>query len=75
MLPAVVGISHVAPSLHSQGYAGFENPGAYVTPRATFAGFENPGAYSPRHRPSSRASRTPAPTRRRSHRRRRHRSS
>jgi hypothetical protein len=29
MLPATVGISHVSPSLHSQGYAGFENPGAY----------------------------------------------
>ena len=40
-----VGISHVAPSLHSQGYAGFENPGAYVTQVPTFAGLENPGAY------------------------------
>ena len=31
-IPAIrpaVGISHVAPSLHSQGFAGFENPGAY----------------------------------------------
>jgi len=45
VLPAIVGISHVAPSLHSQGYAGFENPGAYATQVPTFAGFENPGAY------------------------------
>jgi hypothetical protein len=40
-----VGISHVAPSLHSVGYAGFENPGAYVTEAPAYAGFENPGAY------------------------------
>jgi hypothetical protein len=44
-LPASVGISHVAPSLHSVGYAGFENPGAYVTEAPAYAGFENPGAY------------------------------
>jgi hypothetical protein len=44
-LPATVGISHVAPSLHSVGYAGFENPGAYVIPAPAYAGFENPGAY------------------------------
>jgi hypothetical protein len=46
VLPAIVGISHVAPSLHSQGYAGFENPGAYVTEAPAFQpGLENPGAY------------------------------
>jgi hypothetical protein len=42
-LPVVVGISHVAPSV--SGFAGFENPGAYVTQAPAFAGFENPGAY------------------------------
>jgi len=42
----IVGISHVAPSLHSQGYAGFENPGAYITQAPAFApGLEYPGAY------------------------------
>src|SRR5688572_30793725 len=46
-LPQVIGISHVAPSLHSVGYAGFENPGAYVIPAPAFAGFENPSAYAP----------------------------
>jgi hypothetical protein len=45
-LPATVGISHVAPSLHSQGFAGFENPGAYVTEAPAFTpGLEYPGAY------------------------------
>src|SRR5688500_14907217 len=45
-LPATVGISHVAPSLHSVGYAGFENPGAYVTEAPAFTpGLEYPGAY------------------------------
>jgi hypothetical protein len=42
-LPVVVGISHVAPSV--SGFAGFENPGAYVTRAPAYAGFENPGAY------------------------------
>ena len=41
--PVAVGISHVAPS--AVGFAGFENPGAYVTQLPAFAGFENPGAY------------------------------
>ena len=41
--PVAVGISHVAPS--AVGFAGLENPGAYVTQVPTFAGFENPGAY------------------------------
>jgi hypothetical protein len=36
----------VAPLLHSQGYAGFENPGAYITEAPAYApGLENPGAY------------------------------
>jgi hypothetical protein len=39
-LPVVVGI----PS--ASGFAGFENPGAYVTQAPTYApGLENPGAY------------------------------
>ena len=42
-LPVVVGISHVTPS--ATGFAGFENPGAYVTQAPAYAGFENPGAY------------------------------
>jgi hypothetical protein len=43
-LPIVVGISHVAPSV--TGFAGFENPGAYVTQAPTYAtGLENPAAY------------------------------
>lgn len=42
-LPVVVGISHVTPK--ATGFAGFENPGAYVTQVPTYAGFENPGAY------------------------------
>ena len=43
-LPVVVGISHVAPSV--TGFAGFENPGAYVTNAPTYApGLENPAAY------------------------------
>lgn len=50
-VPAVVvGISHVTPSLHSVpsvpsvGYAGFENPGAYITEAPAFApGLGNPG--------------------------------
>jgi hypothetical protein len=46
-LPQVIGISHLAPSLHSVGYAGFENPGAYVIPAPAYAGFENPSAYAP----------------------------
>jgi hypothetical protein len=50
-----VGISHVAPSLHSQGYAGFENPGAYVTSLPAFAGFENPGAYPAEIAPAAEA--------------------
>ena len=37
-LPAIVGISHVAPSLHSVGYAGFENPGAYAAPWDSIGG-------------------------------------
>jgi hypothetical protein len=46
VLPAVQGISHVAPSVQvSQGYAGFENPGAYITEVPAYAGFENPAAY------------------------------
>jgi hypothetical protein len=44
-IPEFVGISHVAPSLHSVGYAGFENPGAYVIEAPAYAGFENPAAY------------------------------
>jgi hypothetical protein len=41
-----VGISHVSPSLHSGGYAGFENPGAYIQEAPAYApGLENPGAY------------------------------
>jgi len=46
-LPIVVGISHVAPSVQaSTGYAGFENPGAYVAQVPTYAtGLENPAAY------------------------------
>ena len=46
-LPVVVGISHVAPSVQvSEGYAGFENPGAYITEAPTYAtGLENPAAY------------------------------
>ncbi len=44
--PVVVGISHVAPSLHSEGFAGFENPGAYITEAPAYApGLEYPGAY------------------------------
>jgi hypothetical protein len=45
-LPVVVGISHVAPSLHaSTGYAGFENPAAtYIRESSGYAGFENPAA-------------------------------
>jgi hypothetical protein len=36
----------VAPSLPSQGFAGFENPGAYITEAPAYApGLENPGAY------------------------------
>lgn len=46
LLPTVVGISHVAPSLHSVGFAGFENPGAYVIQAPAYAGFENPSAYA-----------------------------
>jgi hypothetical protein len=42
-LPTVVGVSNVVPS--SSGFAGFENPGAYITQAPTYAGFENPGAY------------------------------
>ena len=46
-LPVIVGISHVAPSLHaSTGYAGFENPAAtYIREASGYAGFENPAAY------------------------------
>jgi hypothetical protein len=45
-IPEYAGVSHVAPSLHSAGYAGFENPGAYVTEApALVPGLENPGAY------------------------------
>ncbi len=45
-IPQVVGISHVAPSLHSVGFVGLENPGAYVTEAPAFVpGLENPGAY------------------------------
>ena len=45
-LPVIVGISHVAPSLHaSTGYAGFENPAAtYIRESSGYAGFENPAA-------------------------------
>lgn len=48
VLPAIQGVSHVAPSVQavSQGFAGFENPGAYVTQVPTYAtGLENPAAY------------------------------
>lgn len=46
-LPVIVGISHVAPSLHaSTGYAGFENPAAtYIREASGYAGLENPAAY------------------------------
>jgi hypothetical protein len=45
-LPAVVGISHVTPLAPSTGFAGFENPGAYITQAPTYAtGLENPAAY------------------------------
>jgi hypothetical protein len=45
-IPTIASVSHVAPSLHSTGYAGFENPGAYVTEApALVPGLENPGAY------------------------------
>ena len=46
-LPLIVGISHASPRLPaSVGYAGFENPGAYITEAPTYApGLENPGAY------------------------------
>jgi hypothetical protein len=50
VIPAVVGISHVAPSVPavSEGYAGFENPAAYAPQLPTFAtGLENPAAYAP----------------------------
>jgi hypothetical protein len=43
VLPVVVGISHVTPT--ATGFAGFENPGAYVTQAPAYAGFEYPGAY------------------------------
>ena len=45
-LPVIVGISHVAPSLHaSAGYSGFENPAAtYIRESSGYAGFENPAA-------------------------------
>ena len=45
-LPVIVGISHVAPSLHaSTGYSGFENPAAtYIRESSGYAGFENPAA-------------------------------
>ena len=46
MLPATVGVSHVAPSLHSRGFAGFENPGGYITQAPAYApGLEYAGAY------------------------------
>jgi hypothetical protein len=46
VLPATVGVSHVTPSLHSQGFAGFENPGAYLTQAPAYApGLEYAGAY------------------------------
>ena len=43
VIDLTVGLSiHVAPSLHSQGYAGFENPGAYVPEDRLPPGLENP---------------------------------
>jgi hypothetical protein len=45
VLPIVWGTSHVTPS--QAGFAGFENPGAYITEAPAFAGFENPAAYAP----------------------------
>lgn len=46
-LPVVVGISHASPRLPaSVSFAGFENPGAYITEAPAYApGLENPGAY------------------------------
>jgi hypothetical protein len=45
VLPAVWNTSHVAPSLHSTGFAGFENPAAtYIRESTGFAGLENPAA-------------------------------
>jgi hypothetical protein len=46
-LPVIVGIPHVSRRLPaSVGYAGFENPGAYITEAPAYApGLENPGAY------------------------------
>jgi hypothetical protein len=46
-LPSIVGISHASPRLPaSVSYAGFENPGAYITQAPAYApGLENPGAY------------------------------
>ena len=48
VLPVVDGPSHVTPRVQavSQGFAGFENPAAYVPQAPTYApGLENPGAY------------------------------
>lgn len=45
-LPVAVGISHVPPSAPaSVGYAGLENPGAYLPRSTNVSGLENPGAY------------------------------
>jgi hypothetical protein len=45
VLPVVWNTSHVAPSLHSTGFAGFENPAAtYIRESTGFAGLENPAA-------------------------------
>ena len=42
-IPAVWGVSHVTPRAGT--FAGFENPGAYVTGTTQPTGLENPGAY------------------------------
>jgi hypothetical protein len=41
---APIGVSHVAPS-RTEVVTGLENAGAYTQARESFAGFENPGAY------------------------------
>jgi hypothetical protein len=49
--PVVVGISHVTPRAVAPvapvGYAGLENPGAYIPRSAYPNGLENPTAYAP----------------------------